>query len=108
MEWNEEKFLKDLKKIYDKKGYAVCALSEGIPVQHHNHGVVDSFGHESLEGVCLTLAESVHEKLGLGTRVMELSLPQRADPILASDVDKQEAIQTSKFAFSKPSKARLG
>jgi 6-phosphofructokinase len=108
MEWNEEKFLKDLKKIYEKKGYAVCALSEGIPVAHHNHGVVDSFGHESLEGVCLTLSESIHEKLGYGTRVMELSLPQRADPILASDVDKQEAIQTSKFAVLKALEGETG
>jgi ATP-dependent phosphofructokinase / diphosphate-dependent phosphofructokinase len=96
--WDEEKFLKQLKGIYDKKGFAVCALSEGIAVEHHNHGVVDSFGHQNLEGVCLTLAQSIQEKLGFGTRVMELSLPQRADTILASDVDKQEAIAAGKKA----------
>ncbi len=30
---------------------------------------------------------------------MELSLPQRADSILASDVDKDEAVQSAKFAL---------
>jgi 6-phosphofructokinase len=39
---------------------------------------------------------------------MELSLPQRADPILASDVDKQEAIQTSKFAVLKALEGETG
>lgn len=98
MEWDEDEFMVDLKAVYDKKGYAVVALSEGMPIEHKNSGVTDSFGHTNLEGVCSTLAEHIKEKLGLGCRVMELSLPQRADPLLASDVDKDEAIQTGKFA----------
>jgi 6-phosphofructokinase len=107
-DYDEEKFLRDLKAVYDKKGWAVCAFSEGIAVHHTNAGVVDSFGHASLEGVCITLASTIKQRLGLGCRVMELSLPQRADPILASDVDKQEAIQTAKFAVEKILKGETG
>ena len=97
--WDERRFLNELNDVYKKKGFAVCAFSEGIEVEHHNCGVTDSFGHTNLEGVCLSIAETIQEKLGFGTRVMELSLPQRADSILASDVDKDEAVQSAKFAL---------
>jgi len=98
MKWDEQAFLADVKRVYEKKGNALVALSEGLPVQHHNHGVVDSFGHASLEGISEVLAESISETLGYGTRIMELSLPQRADPVFASEVEKKEAISLSEFA----------
>jgi ATP-dependent phosphofructokinase / diphosphate-dependent phosphofructokinase len=98
MKWDEEAFLADVKRVYEKKGNVVVALSEGLPVQHHNHGIVDSFGHASLEGISSVLAESIAERLGYGTRIMELSLPQRADPIFASDSERKEAIACSEFA----------
>lgn len=99
--FDEEKFLQEVQAIYKKKGYVVCALSEGLAVEHKNAGGTDAFGHSSLEGVSLSLAEAISERLGLGTRVMELSLPQRADPILASEVDKEEAIAAAKVAVLK-------
>jgi 6-phosphofructokinase len=99
--WDEDKFLKDVKAIYAKKGFAVVAVSEGLPVAHNNHGVVDSFGHQSLEGVAITLSQSINEKLGIGSRVMELSLPQRADTALVSELDRKEAIACSRFAVKK-------
>lgn len=91
-------FVKEVKAIFDKKGYAVVALSEGISFDRKNVGIVDSFGHSSLEGVSLSLADVLKDQAGLGSRVMELSLPQRADPILAAETDKDEAIAVSKFA----------
>ena len=44
------------------------------------------------------LAESISETLGYGTRIMELSLPQRADPVFASETEKKEAVSLSEFA----------
>lgn len=98
MKWDEEAFLADVKRVYEKKGNVVVALSEGLPVQHHNHGIVDSFGHQQLEGTSEVLSESIAERLGYGTRIMELSLPQRADPVFASDSEKKEAISVSEYA----------
>ncbi len=98
MGFDEERFLKKVKEIYEKKGYCVLACSEGIDVQHKNCGVLDSFGHASLEGVSITLAELIKERLGYGTRAMDLSLAQRADPLLASEIDKEEAIACGKKA----------
>ena len=87
-----------MKEVYDRKGYAVVVLSEGLDLPRKNAGGTDSFGHSSLEGVSIHLAEAIKEKLGIGVRSMELSLPQRADPILASKIDIEEAILLGKEA----------
>ncbi len=91
-------FLSDVKRVYERKGYAVVALSEGLDLPRTNAGGTDSFGHSSLEGVSIHLAEEIKSKLGIGVRVMELSLPQRADPILASKIDIEEAVLLGKAA----------
>lgn len=96
MDFDMKRFLKEVNDIYQKKGYCVVACSEGLKIPHKNNGVVDSFGHASLEGVCLTLSDEIKDKLDIGTRVMDLSLAQRADPILASETDKEEAILCGK------------
>lgn len=98
MVFDEEIFLKEVRAVYERKGYCVCALSEGLALPHMNAGGTDAFGHASLEGVSLHLADDISSRLSLGTRVMELSLPQRADPILSSEVDKDEAIGCGKYA----------
>ncbi len=93
-----EAFLKEVKEVYDRKGYAVAVLSEGLDLPRKNAGGTDSFGHSSLEGVSIHLAEEIKGRLGIGVRSMELSLPQRADPILASKIDIEEAILLGKEA----------
>jgi 6-phosphofructokinase 1 len=98
MEWDEANFLKEVQKIYAKKGEAVVAVSEGLPVSHHNDQATDGFGHASLEGVSITLGDLVKNQLGIKTRTMELSLPQRSDPVLASKIDKEEAERCGRYA----------
>jgi 6-phosphofructokinase len=96
--WDESQFLKDVKAVYSKKGYAVCAVSEGMPVQHENAIETDAFGHKSMDGCCVTLAELVKNKLGIGSRSIELSIPERADPLFTTEVDQKEAIACGAFA----------
>jgi len=98
MGWDEEEFLKEVQKIYDKKGYAVCAFSEGMPIQHHNDCGSDSFGHHPMEGCCISLGHIIDEKLHIPNRTIELSIPTRADPLLRSPIDVQEAIGVARFA----------
>ena len=108
MPWDEEKFLKEVKNTYETQGYIVCAVSEGVPVQHINEGIVDSFGHKALEGCCVSVAALIKEKLGYSSRVVELSISQRADPLLASDVDISEAIGAGCFAVQSVLKGAKG
>lgn len=96
--FDAKRFLSRVKEIYESKGFITIVASEGINISHVNAGGVDAFGHQSLEGVASTLSDLIHDELRIGTRVMELSLPQRANPILVSPVDMQEAIGASRYA----------
>src|SRR5574344_687455 len=98
MKWDEDDVLKRVSGIYAQKGYAVCALSEGMPISHQNDCGVDSFGHSPLEGCCLALGHIIDEKLHIANRTIELSIPTRADPFLRSPVDAKEARKAGAFA----------
>ena len=65
-------FFKEVQAIHAKKGHCVVAISEGIVFPR--------------------------DTSGLPTRSIELSLPQRADPILISKVDRDEAIECGRLA----------
>jgi 6-phosphofructokinase len=106
--WDEDQFLKDVKEVYDKKGYAVCAVSEGMPVQHENAIETDAFGNKSMDGCSLTLAELVKNKLGIGSRSIELSIPERADPLFVTEVDQKEAIACGYFAVKQILRSKTG
>lgn len=98
--FNVDKFLKDLRKVYDREGYAVVCVSEGIQFEEHDSSSArkDSFGHAQLGGVANTLCKIVEERLDLPTRAVELSLTQRACPFCISLTDRQEAIRTGEMA----------
>ena len=98
MEFDQERFLYEVREIYQRKGHVVCCVSEGLNLPRRNTGGVDAFGHAALEGVSFHLSEMIHERLGYGTRVMDLSLAQRADPYLVSRSDREEAIAAGKYA----------
>ena len=98
MGWDEEEFLKAVQKIYETKGYAVCAFSEGMPIQHHNDCGTDSFGHHPMEGCCISLGHIIDERLHISNRTVELSIPTRADPLLRSPIDVREAVGVARFA----------
>jgi 6-phosphofructokinase len=94
-----DNFLRDLNSIYQVKGHVIIAISEGIVFERDTSTArVDAFGHIQLGGAADALATVVERKLGLPTRSVELSLPQRADPILVSKVDQEEAFACSKKA----------
>ena len=79
----------------------------------HRIDPTDSFilvtGHSRGAAVAnLLSAKIVEDKLNLPTRSIELSLIQRADSILASKVDHDEAIECSKLAFESALKGETG
>jgi len=97
--FDPDKFLEDVKKVYQEKGYAMICVSEGINFESSNKSArVDGFGHKQLGGTAAGLCALVEEKLDLPTRAVELSLTQRACPFCISLVDRVEAINTGNEA----------
>lgn len=104
-----EQFLKDVKEVYDRKGYALVAISEGLDVPRDMSNVrVDGFGHAQLGGAATTLCGIIESKLDLPTRAVEFSLVQRAFPAFVSQVDREEAIKTGTLAVQAALKGVTG
>lgn len=94
-----EKFLVDVKKVYEDKGYAMVCISEGLDFPRSNKNTrVDGFGHAQLGGAAAGLCEIIEDRLNLPTRAVEFSLTQRACPLAISKVDREEAVATGKRA----------
>ena len=96
-DFDMDRFLSDVKAVYDKTGKCMVAVSEGI---HYTDGTfvseaktsaTDGFGHAQLGGLASMLAETVKQKLGAKVRGIELSLLQRCGSHLASKTDVEEA-----------------
>ena len=94
-----EQFLKDVKAVYEREGYAMICISEGLQFERDMKNVrVDGFGHAQLGGAASDLCRIVEDRLNLPTRAVELSLTQRACPVYISAVDREEAIKTGELA----------
>ena len=104
VDFNMDKFLNDVKAIYEREGKVLVAVSEGI---HYSDGrfvseaktsATDGFGHAQLGGLAAMLAEIVKENTGAKVRGIELSLLQRCGSHLASLTDINEAFGAGQVA----------
>ena len=97
LDFDMDKFLADVDKVYNKNGKVLVAVSEGIHyadgsfVSEAKTSATDGFGHAQLGGLAATLAEIVKEHTGAKVRGIELSLLQRCGSHLASATDVNEA-----------------
>ena len=103
-DFDMERFLSDVERIYKEKGNCMVAVSEGIHyadgtfVSEAKTSATDGFGHTQLGGLAAHLAAVVKEKTGAKVRGIELSLLQRCGAHLASETDIEEAIMSGKAA----------
>ena len=109
-EFKIDEFLKEVKEVYDRKGYALVAVSEGIQGPRSGSRVqrVDGFGHAQLGGAASSLCHVIEATLDLPTRSVEFSLTQRAFPAMISKVDREEAIATGELAVKTALEGRTG
>lgn len=104
VDFNMDKFINDVQRIYDKNGKVLVAVSEGIHyadgsfVSEAKTSATDGFGHAQLGGLASLLAEIVKQKMGCKVRGIELSLLQRCGSHLASQTDITEAFTAGKVA----------
>ncbi|HRV72400.1 MAG TPA: 6-phosphofructokinase [Eubacteriales bacterium] len=105
--FNVDRFLEDVTRIYRQTGECLVAVSEGI---HDNNGTliaeygadtapVDCFGHKQLGGLASTLVSMVKSRLGnIKIRGIEMSLLQRCAAHCASETDVKESYMVGKGA----------
>ena len=103
-DFDMDKFLMDVDRIYKEKGNCMVAVSEGIHyadgsfVSEAKTSATDGFGHAQLGGLASLLAAMVKEKTGAKVRGIELSLLQRCGAHLASETDIEESYMAGKAA----------
>ena len=102
---SREKFLRDVKEVYDRLGWVVVVVSEGLRDEHGEslgaglgEAAVDGFGHELPGDVAPALAHLVTRELGLRARSEKPGLLARASSHHASPVDRDAAEGAGRFA----------
>lgn len=104
VDFDMDKFLEDVQRIYKANGKCIVAVSEGIHyadgsfVSEAKASTTDGFGHAQLGGLAALLANIVKEKTGAKVRGIELSLLQRCGAHLASQTDITESFTAGKKA----------
>ncbi len=113
-DFDMDKFLADVMKIYKATGKVLVAVSEGIHyadgsfVSEAKTSATDGFGHAQLGGLAAMLAQIVKEKTGAKVRGIELSLLQRCGAHLASATDIEEACAAGREAVEQAVKGVTG
>lgn len=108
-EFSTEKFLSDVKKVYDKYGRCIIAVSEGIKgkngepiISEYMKGEVDAHGNRQLSGTGILgdiLSEQIKTKLGIQrVRSDTLGYLQRSFFGCVSSVDQHEAREVGEKA----------
>ena len=96
-DFDMDKFIADVKRVYEEKGNCMVAVSEGIHyadgsfVSEAKASATDGFGHAQLGGLAVMLADILKAKTGAKVRGIELSLLQRCASHVASATDVEEA-----------------
>ncbi|MGI6174699.1 MAG: 6-phosphofructokinase [Christensenellales bacterium] len=101
-----DRFVEDVKKIYEKNNKCIVAVSEGIhdatgkliAEYGAENAPVDSFGHKQLGGLAATLANTLKDKIDTKVRGIEFSLLQRCAAHCASKTDVEESFLAGKTA----------
>lgn len=108
---NHDGFVEDVKKVYDRLGFCVVTVCEGLkdesgkPLIESKKAIdTDAFGHKQLGGVADYLCQYVASKLNLKARFDKPGTIQRVSMILASKVDLKEAYMVGQVAVKRATK----
>ena len=116
VDFDLDKFMKNIKDLAKKKSSIVIAVSEGVKTKDgkfvcelaDGDRKVDAFGHKQLSGCASTLASIIAKETGLKTRAIEFSTLQRAATHLASLTDINEAEMVGMKAVEAANKGKTG
>ncbi|MBR6530589.1 MAG: 6-phosphofructokinase [Clostridia bacterium] len=104
-DFDDERFLSDVRAALEKHPNVVIAVSEGIRYPNGKYvgegtqsGVADAFGHRYLAGTGKALETLVREKIGCKARSVELNILQRCAAHSASLCDLEESVEVGRAA----------
>jgi ATP-dependent phosphofructokinase / diphosphate-dependent phosphofructokinase len=105
IDFDIDKVLLDVRRIYDREKKVIVAVSEGVKTKDGKYipelvgeVSVDAFGHKQMGGTAAVLANYIKGKLGCKVRGIELSLMQRCAAHLASKRDVEESFLAGQTA----------
>ena len=105
VDFDIDKMLEDVKRIYNKESKCIIAVSEGVKSKDGRYipelaGSVerDAFGHAQLGGAATILANYIKDKIGCKVRGIEFSLLQRCAAHCASKADVEESFFAGQIA----------
>ncbi len=100
-----DKMLDDVKRIYAQTKKVIIAVSEGVKTKDGKYipelvGDVetDAFGHKQMGGTAMVLAEYLKKETGSKVRAIEFSLLQRCAAHIASKSDVEESFKAGQTA----------
>lgn len=104
--FDEESFVSEVKRVFDKKSRAFIVTSEGIKDKFGNYAYlreakVDVFGNTQMGGVGRYLEHLVKQNITKRVKVIEFSILQRCAAHTASLVDNQVAVKVGKAGVEK-------
>ncbi len=109
--FDDGNFIEDVKKVYDRLGFCVVTVCEGLKDESRESLVAskkavdtDSFGHKQLGGAADYLCQIVSSKLGLKARFDKPGTIQRVSMALVSKVDLKEAYIVGQIAVKEAAK----
>lgn len=111
-----EKFLNQVKNILSQKNSVVIAVSEGLKLENGEYvceanktaTFEDAFGHKTLGGTALYLADYIGAKLGIKSRGIVFSTLQRCASHIVSRRDITEAFMAGSEAFNAAKNGETG
>ncbi|SET51959.1 6-phosphofructokinase 1 [Natronincola peptidivorans] len=116
MPFSQEKFLEDVKKVFQEKNQVYIVVSEGVKNENGDflceikvQNQHDKFGHAQLGGVAQYLRRLIIES-GITSRVktLELGVMQRSAMHCVSETDLEEAYKAGKTAIDYAAEGKTG
>ena len=116
IDFDIEEFLKKIVKLHKTKKSLVIAVSEGIKNKNGTHiceieyenTILDSFGHKTLSGTAVTLANIIKKQLGCKARAIEINTSQRCASHCMSATDMEESYLAGKYSVKFASEGESG
>ncbi len=115
IDFDVEKFLDDVERIYKEKGKVIVAASEGIHdkdgkfiSEYAGEAAKDAFGHTQMGGLAQVLESMLKTRVNCKSRAIELSLMQRCGAHCGSQTDIDEAYAVGKAAVEAATAGETG
>ena len=115
IDFDVDKFLDDVERIYKEKGKVIIAASEGIHdkdgkfiSEYVGEAAKDAFGHTQMGGLAQVLESMLKDRVNCKSRAIELSLMQRCGAHCGSQTDIDEAIRVGQAAVEAATSGKTG